>query len=194
MATHSYSYLENPMDRGAWGATVHGGHKESDTTEVTKQHQPTFFSTTKNTKNGISLCAHRHSPGGRRLAPSFMAVISGRRDCGGGLLSAFLFPAFLAWDIYCFLNVKNFKYRKAWRERKHLCMYYFCHLKNLLIINTMRGEKNQCPPPNRKTGTTRTPPLLSETPSRTPDGKRPVDGARPLLRNQLLAGQWPPGS
>ena len=24
---------ENPMDRGAWRATVHGGRKESDTTE-----------------------------------------------------------------------------------------------------------------------------------------------------------------
>ena len=28
-----YSCLENSMDRGAWWATVHGGHKESDTTE-----------------------------------------------------------------------------------------------------------------------------------------------------------------
>ena len=28
-----YSCLENPMDRGAWQATVHGGHKELDTTE-----------------------------------------------------------------------------------------------------------------------------------------------------------------
>ena len=27
--------LENPMDREAWWATVHGGHKESDTTEAT---------------------------------------------------------------------------------------------------------------------------------------------------------------
>ena len=26
------SCQENPMDGGAWGATVHGGHKESDTT------------------------------------------------------------------------------------------------------------------------------------------------------------------
>ena len=26
-----YSCLENPMDRGAWWAIVHGGHKESDT-------------------------------------------------------------------------------------------------------------------------------------------------------------------
>ena len=24
MAAHSFSCLENPMDRGAWGATVHG--------------------------------------------------------------------------------------------------------------------------------------------------------------------------
>ena len=28
-----YSCLGNPMDRGAWGATVHRGHKEKDTTE-----------------------------------------------------------------------------------------------------------------------------------------------------------------
>ena len=28
-----YSCLENPMDRGAWWATVHGGCKESDMTE-----------------------------------------------------------------------------------------------------------------------------------------------------------------
>ena len=29
-----YSYLENPMDRGAWWAAVHGDAKELDTTEV----------------------------------------------------------------------------------------------------------------------------------------------------------------
>ena len=28
-----YSCLENSMDRGTWRATVHGVHKESDTTE-----------------------------------------------------------------------------------------------------------------------------------------------------------------
>ena len=28
-----YSCLENSMDRGAWWATLQGGHKESDTTE-----------------------------------------------------------------------------------------------------------------------------------------------------------------
>ena len=28
-----HSCLENPMDRGAWWATVHGVTKESDTTE-----------------------------------------------------------------------------------------------------------------------------------------------------------------
>ena len=31
-----YSCLENPVDTGAWQATVHGGLKESDTTEVTE--------------------------------------------------------------------------------------------------------------------------------------------------------------
>ena len=30
-----YSYLGNPMDRGAWRTTVHGVKKESDTTGVT---------------------------------------------------------------------------------------------------------------------------------------------------------------
>ena len=36
MATHSSILLWRiPMDRGAWRATVHGGHKEWDTTEVT---------------------------------------------------------------------------------------------------------------------------------------------------------------
>ena len=28
-----YFFLENSMDRGAWWATVHGGHKESDMAE-----------------------------------------------------------------------------------------------------------------------------------------------------------------
>ena len=28
-----YSCLENPVDRGAWRTTIHGCHKESDTTE-----------------------------------------------------------------------------------------------------------------------------------------------------------------
>ena len=28
-----YSFLENPMDRVAWWATVQGGHKKSETTE-----------------------------------------------------------------------------------------------------------------------------------------------------------------
>ena len=31
-----YSGLRNPMDRGAWWATVHGVAKESDTTEHIK--------------------------------------------------------------------------------------------------------------------------------------------------------------
>ena len=31
-----YSCLENSMDRGAWEATVHGGHQELDTTEHTR--------------------------------------------------------------------------------------------------------------------------------------------------------------
>ena len=33
-----YSCLENSMDIGTWWATVHGGHKESDTTERLTTH------------------------------------------------------------------------------------------------------------------------------------------------------------
>ena len=33
-----YSCLENPVDRGAWWATVHGGHKKSDKTEQQAWH------------------------------------------------------------------------------------------------------------------------------------------------------------
>ena len=35
-----YSCLENSMDRGAWRATVHGGHEESDTTESLTPRPP----------------------------------------------------------------------------------------------------------------------------------------------------------
>ena len=33
-----YSFLENPMDRGAWQATVHGVATEWDTTERLSMH------------------------------------------------------------------------------------------------------------------------------------------------------------
>ena len=35
---HKYSCLENPRDKGAWQATVHGVAKESDTTWQLKQN------------------------------------------------------------------------------------------------------------------------------------------------------------
>ena len=40
-----YSCLGNPMDRGAWRATVHGVAKESDRTETTKQQQQQIIAT-----------------------------------------------------------------------------------------------------------------------------------------------------
>ena len=60
---HQYSGLENPMDRGAWQATVHGGRKESDTTEW------------------LSLCLFnvmilRFSHTGTRISSSFFLLIS----------------------------------------------------------------------------------------------------------------------
>ena len=41
-----YSCLENRMDRGAWGVTVHGGHKESNTSEATWQAHACSFKKT----------------------------------------------------------------------------------------------------------------------------------------------------
>ena len=38
-----YSCLENPMERGAWQATVHGVAKELDMTQRLKQQQQTTF-------------------------------------------------------------------------------------------------------------------------------------------------------
>ena len=37
-----YSFVENPMDRGAWRATVHRSHTESDTSEAT-EHAHTSY-------------------------------------------------------------------------------------------------------------------------------------------------------
>ena len=37
-----YSCLENPMDRRAWWAVIHGVAKESDTTEYTHTHTHTY--------------------------------------------------------------------------------------------------------------------------------------------------------
>ena len=43
-----YSYLENPMDRGAWRATVHGVTKRR--TQLTHTHQPTHIHTHTHTR------------------------------------------------------------------------------------------------------------------------------------------------
>ena len=37
-----YSFLENPMDRGAWQAAVHGGSQESDLTDQLNHRHQTF--------------------------------------------------------------------------------------------------------------------------------------------------------
>ena len=38
-----YSCLENPMDRGAWWAIVHGGRKDLDTTDHTHTHSDHYI-------------------------------------------------------------------------------------------------------------------------------------------------------
>ena len=43
MVSHSSILaMENSMDRGAWQATVHGGHKELDLTEQLSIHTHTW--------------------------------------------------------------------------------------------------------------------------------------------------------
>ena len=46
-----YSCVENPMDRGAWGATVHGVAKESDRTEVYGYIKSAHYLTSVQLKN-----------------------------------------------------------------------------------------------------------------------------------------------
>ena len=46
METYSTFCLKNPMDRGAWWATVQWGCKDSDTTKVT-QHTCTYIPNTE---------------------------------------------------------------------------------------------------------------------------------------------------
>ena len=38
-----YSCLENSMDRRAWQARVHGGHKEPDRTELLSSHIHSYY-------------------------------------------------------------------------------------------------------------------------------------------------------
>ena len=42
MATHSSILAWRISWKGGWNGTVHGGHKDSDTTEVTAQHMVNF--------------------------------------------------------------------------------------------------------------------------------------------------------
>ena len=73
----------------------------------------------------MSLCSHGHSPRKAQTDP----LIHGRHLQVKGLWEIvlfllFYFPLFFfAWDIYCFFNVKNFKYREAWRKIKQTFMY-----------------------------------------------------------------------
>ena len=52
-----YSCLENPMDRGAWWATVHGVTEKSDTTEAAEQKHTSSRQTSSRTYFHMSLCS-----------------------------------------------------------------------------------------------------------------------------------------
>ena len=165
------------------------GHKESDMTELTKQ-QPIFYHNKKYKKQDISVFTWPQSWEGHRLTHSLVAIISGWRTVGDGPLSAFLFPAFfLAWDIYCFLNVKNFKYRKHGEKgNKHLCMYYFRHLKNLLIINTMRRGKKSMSSTKQEDWKNKDNPLVEQNTKPYSNWKTPCGRARASFGTSFWLG------
>ena len=64
-----YSCLRNPMDRGAWRATVHGVAKESDRTEqLNKSNNLALYSA--HTKYSKTVCIKvRKSVGSKELDP-----------------------------------------------------------------------------------------------------------------------------
>ena len=53
-----YSCLGNPMDRGAWGATVHRGHRELDMTEQTQ----VYFWALGSFSIGAHVCFYASTP------------------------------------------------------------------------------------------------------------------------------------
>ena len=56
-----YSGLGSPTDRGTWWATVHGGHKELDTTEVTwHTHTCTHINVYTHTHTHIYIYTHTY--------------------------------------------------------------------------------------------------------------------------------------
>ena len=52
-----YSCLGNPVDRGAWWATVYGVAKNQDTTEHTQTHTQLSIHTHTHTHTGMSLAS-----------------------------------------------------------------------------------------------------------------------------------------
>ena len=52
--------LENPMDRGAWWAIVHGGRKKSDLTERLSTHAPLMWCCNVSCGYKLSCDGHLH--------------------------------------------------------------------------------------------------------------------------------------
>ena len=67
-----YSCLENPMDRGAWRATVHGIIKTEDTHTCANTHTHTHFS---------SAGGHGFDPWSGNYDPTFCVVSQKKQEC-----------------------------------------------------------------------------------------------------------------
>ena len=79
-----YSCLEKPMDRGAWQVTVHGNHKESDTTEPLSTAQYCLFSIWG--LFGLKACGILASqPGIKSIPPALVGKVPTTRPPGNSL-------------------------------------------------------------------------------------------------------------
>ena len=82
-----FSCLENSVDRGAWWASVHGGHKESDMTEHTHTHTQCLINSLQSFFTSDS--AESHSLQGKHLHPidSGLVTCFDEWDASGGTVS-----------------------------------------------------------------------------------------------------------
>ena len=171
------------MDRGAWGATVHGGHKESDTTEVTKQHQPTFFHNKKYKKWDLSVCTSPQS-WGAQTGP----LLHGRHLWAEGLWgrSSFCFSISCLFGMgYILLSeCEKFQIQKS-MERKETFMYVLLLSFEKPINNKYyEGEKKPMSSTKQEDWNNKDTPVAERNPKpysrwKTPCGRGPASSEEP---------------
>ena len=130
MATHSNIFcLENSMDRGAWQATVQGGHKELDITELPSEHT--------DINRGEDLLALTKSPGARAVwALGRRSKISQHRNYSFGHFGKWLFSVLRERSFMETLD-RIFRVSKTRHRTIEICAWMcfiqMCNLK--MIIN-----------------------------------------------------------